>query len=602
MAHHRWSLLVAVLLALGQVRAARADPTTDLARHLDGDVTAVLRLDFTELENLVELYRTSGRPGAENTVLLASAAGLAGLGFDPLVAAGWLAAGFDSTAPILIGLAAIDEQAAAARFGGAAKRPVWRSRLIARAADPPRAEATLRKLAGLLPDLYPVTPANGSALSRALGTTGDPAALVAELGRAGVVVAGRLPAPDTLILAHLDRDTVIVDLLSGFAAPLRWRDDRGAITRLLGRRPRPALAARLGRGAAARLRGPGTVLWLDPRRLLIVHEALRQQTALAERRRDPGASVEPRPAACQSFDQIADAGPFTDLALTFRVTLRDASHGPRVAMTTAWGLRAAYRLAASLLVEDDGLLDPRDAVAHHGAALAAVTHLRGLDPLRHLPRPALLDRRRPDIQLALEQCGAAAGAVLIGFGWPQLLGAKLDEIASIDPDAATLVGAARNAALAVRHIGPQLRTLIGAGELSFDPAAAPLIEKYYRTVFGGPNSRRFGGLRFTTWGHGRIRPYRLAHDDHPRYGAGVGNRGLTWYLALGRPAPERHPALALLIADPTRIAAQLAQNPDRTLSAIGRRLTPVAATLAGFEATLRLSGGLLEATSLWSLR
>ena len=590
-----------LLILLACPGAAHASPTSDLAGFLDGDSAVAMRVDLDQLEEAIELYRTSGMAGATETVFMASAASAALLGFDPMTRNGWLAAGFDPATPILAGLAAIDEVIVDHIYRGPrdpTAQTYWRARIVMSMSDRTRARASLRKLAKLVPDIHPVAAAAATDLARTLGAKANRSqALVAALDRAGVVCAGRIAAIDQLVFAHIAGDVAIIDIVGGFATSLRWSRDREALLALLARRPAgKSLARRLGNGAARRLSEPGIVLWVDPNRLLVAREALRRDQILRA-----GHTRELQPQLCAQFGEIAAHGPFADLALVTRISPRTRTAKPRIETSLAWGLRRAYRLAAAFLARSDGLIDAHAAVASHGATIAGGLYLRSLDPLRALPRPQLVDRGRTDLVLAMDRCGGAATTVLLLFGWPQLLASRVDAIASVHAEAATLVGSVRNSVFAIDRVGLDLATIAAGFAVSFAAKADGLVDGYLTHVFGASREESRAGRKLTSWGHGRIRPYATRSAALRIYGAAVDPSALAWFLGLPAGKKTRPGIIAELVADPRAVMTDLAKGHGRAAAA-ARQLLPSSKLAELFESSLAVDGDQLTATSIWRLR
>lgn len=609
-ARHRFTFSLLLLLAV-PARPARADTAGDLAQWLDADAPVAFRVDATEIEEGVDFYRRSGLPGAVQTVFVTSAASTALLGFDVLTARSWQSAGFDSTAPILGTIAAIDSAAVEriiARDGKGAEHLYWRSRLALRTSDRKRAEATLRKLARLAPGASEITAANTALVA---GVLGAPAArgpaIVRALKQHNAIVAARDPLFGQLIFVHMQGDVVIVDLLAPFdGSSLDWQRDRKALLAALARKPgKRSLAARLGKGAARRLAEPGTVLWVQPEKLLAAlraHEQAELLRASPNRHIDP-ANLPWRDPLCIDLGRALASGAFTDMAIVTR--LKSATgRGPRsLESRVEWGLRPGLSLAAALLAEDDRLIDAGWQVDKHGAVAAGAIFLRSFDALRTLPRPKLMQGNMASTLRSLHRCGAHRAAALALFAWPQLAGQLLDEIAAIHPQARTLVGSARNAAFAIQRASARRRDLVAAVEQSFAEPADDLLARYFADLFGAKADHATSGRRYRTWGRGPIRPYRREVASRPIFGFGLNPKAVTWYLAS---PPPKHKQPAGSFADfhlrPPELFAQLAQDGSGVIAGAAAALRPLVAHFPRAHGTVGLDGDVLRAALVWQLK
>jgi hypothetical protein len=546
---------VAMLLAASP---ARADTTSELAAWLPADAPVVLRIDPAAADGVMALAQELRLPGLSgNGLLLVKLAARATIGFDPTSSEGWHRAGFDRDAPVLIAVARIDLAAAAAAYqapksdAADPRAPVWHSRLVWRARHAPGARDALRELLALAPG----RPVN-----------------------AGRAVAARLLAPGVLAVARVEGDVVVVDFLASWAG---GESADELVARLPGKPAGRGFADRPSTGAAAELGRVGLTAWVDPARAIDAWVALRQ--SLGVRLFRAGLTEEPRAdhrAACAGVRAAATGGAFTDLAVRLEA-------GPGSATTrTVWGLREPYGLAARLVAADDRLLSPP---ALAGAVVAGVLYLRGLAPLRALPRSEAFSGGLRRLREAIDACGPAGAAVVAAVGWPQVTGMMLDDIASIGPEAEILVEGVRNLGFAIQRASLDRDRLIGVAEASVSVEAAALIERIAGVFFGNRTERSAADRPHTTWGVGPARLFRRsAAGDRAVFGFGRAGESVRWYL--GGPAdaaaapPDR---LAHLVASPRTLVGQLGLG------------GPAATLLAPFtrvEATLAVEGALLVGT------
>jgi len=604
-------LLLIALWTTGSERAAQAGPTRDLAEWLDGDAAAAFRIDAAQIEEGVDFYRRSGMPGAKQAVFVASAASTALLGFDVLTARSWLDAGFDSGAPILGSVAAIDDAAVAKvmkRGGKGAEKLYWRTRILLGLSDRKLAEATLRKLAGLSPGVYEVSPANAAIVGMLFGAPAKSGpAVVRALRKQDVLLVGRVPLLDQLFAVHLQGDIAVVDFIENLAgSPIAWRRDRKPLLALLARKPAGrGLAARLGSGAAKRLTETGSVLWLEPTRLLAAARAFEASQLL---RTSPKARIDPAsvPATlpvCADLRGALASGPFVDMAITTR--LHPARGGKPGSLRTRvdWGLRTGYALGAALLIENDGLIDVAHQVEKRDAVAAGALYLRSLQPLRALPRPTMLQGNLPALVRSLRLCGARRATLLALFAWPQLAGQMLDEIAAVHPQAKTLVESARNTAVAIKRAATHQRDMVAAFETSFSSPADPLIQSYFDAVWGKQKQHKAPGRSYLTWGHGPIRPYRWQKSGLAVFGFGLGSESVRWYLA-GPPPSVGKPAKVIgeLHLRPPELLAQLVKSGSGFSAAAAKAFLPLAAQFPRGFGMLRIDGDVVRASMVWQMK
>lgn len=576
-----------LVILVGWPGAARADKAAELAGWLDEDAPVLVRVDLEQWELAVDGYRKSGLPGASQAVFLASAGAAALLGFDPLVTAGWFRAGFDGTGMILGSFGAIDH-AAASRLtaAGTGPPPLWRGRLVLSVDDPADADASMKRL-GKLPGAAAIDDAAG--IAALVGA--DPKVarqLAASLRKLDVRAVAALPEGLGVLFVRRRGAVAVIDVLQPFGAErMKWKRDQQAVLDALGRTTSGA-ARRLRSGAGTSLANEGITIWLDATGSVELATRLEDDQFLRAGL-SPGSAFR-RPPVCSQFRELVATGAFDDLSLSLHLsTSNGAKYTRRARVLSRYGLRGAYKLAGRLLVEHDGL-GSLPALAKSNAA-AGATYLRTVEPLRSLPRPALLRGPRRELHAAVSACGTGADLALFGFGWPQYLGMFLDDVASVDADAAVLLRSLRNG-LAV------LRTASGAGrarwkfgvEASFEPAVQPLLDQYLDLVFAARRAASERGVGYTVWSQGPLQPFRRTHQQKVVYGI-TSDPALTAQLV--RLTHDRPTAS-------TRLLAAALIHPGRTLTPLAddvplaHLLLPLALRIDMIDVRTHLGADVLE--------
>ncbi|HUH02441.1 MAG TPA: hypothetical protein VML75_10620 [Kofleriaceae bacterium] len=558
-----------------------------LAGWLDEDAPVLVRVDLEQWELAVDGYRNSALPGASRTVFLASAGAAALLGFDPLVTAGWFRAGFDGTGMILGSFGAIDH-AAAGRLtdAGTGPTPLWRGRMVLSVDDPAAADASMKRL-GTLPGVASIEDAAG--VAAVVGSApGLARQLAASLRKLEVRAVAALPNGLGVLFVRRLGAVAVFDILQPFGTErMEWKRDQQAVLAALARTPAGA-AGRLTSGAGKSLATEGITVWLDATGSIALATRLENDRLL--RAGLASGSAFRRPTVCRQFSELVATGAFDDLSLSLHLsTLNGTKYNRKAQILSRYGLRGAYKLAGRLMVEHDGL-GSVSALANSDAA-AAATYLRTLEPLRTLPRPALLRGPRRELHGAVTACGSGADLALFAFGWPQYLGMFLDDVASVDAEAAVLVGALRNG-LAV------LRTASGAGraswqfgvQASFEPAAQPLLDKYLDLVFAARREVSAPGGSYTVWSQGPLQPFRHTRQETLVYGI-ASEPALTARLVRGARATS--PAASRLLAEalihPARTLAPLAGEEP-----LARLLLPLASRFDVIGVRSHLGSDVLE--------
>lgn len=580
------TLSAALLLATGS-RPAAAAPR-DLMDYLDGDAPVVARIDLQTWEQTVQLYRTSGAPGATRTVFVASAAAVALIGFDPLVRAGWYRAGVDADEPVVASFGAIDTK-------GPPGTRFWRARVVMAVDDVGKLNATVTKLAGVIPGMTAVVPGKAGEVATAVGAPASSGtSVVAALRKAGVQAVGRVPVIGTLVAIHRMGGALVIDLLTPTRGDaLSWSRHGAAVLARLARVPN-AVRQRTKHGAAARLTGPGTVVWADATGLYDLQRRLEHE--LAARIGGPDPANEDK--VCAGFRDIVTSGPFTDIAASIDIR-PGSSHSYSASIHTdlVYGLRGAFRLAKAMLVADDQLIDAKG-MANAGAVVAGQLYLESLAPLRALPRPKVLELQRQELRWTMLNCTSSAMTSLALFGWPQAMGMVLDEIAHVDPEAAKLVAGARNTAFALRKVGGGMGHLRGFVEMSVTPDVAAYPARYFATVWGAKRVVTKGSQKVDTWGKGPMRPYHLPIHGHDVFGIAFQPRSLAWRVAhrmLGTRSVDR--LVAEVYLQPDQLIQQLAPT-----SHWAAALLPIASRLGDASLHTQFGADTLESVFVLDVR
>lgn len=559
------SVAIAVALVAATPRLAGAADATEIAGYLDDDATAVVRADPDDLLDALAVARKVN-PEVATTMLLLALGGRA-IGIDMLSKSGWSDAGLDYDAPIFASLGALDMAAAdkayttlatAATWNASTVRKVkktwWRSRIAMGIKDAKRLEKTLKTLFDMAPfGVVWVAPENGEALAAMLGTRAKKRkAVVKALKKHKVLAVLAVPFTNQLGFVHRRGDVLVIDMVSTFSGlPIKWSKDKAAIIALLDRRPK-SLAKRIaaGAGAIGTLADPGVAIWVDPDRLIDLSVAGNKAATLE--RVTGGGSLGTAPdyeAACAGYREIATTGPFTDAAATLTAT----KDGLRTEMV--WGLRTAYKLAAAMVVHDDGLLAPQTTA---DAVIAGGLNMTGFGALRGLPRPSVLTGGAVTMWLRTMQCGPTALPMAVTFGWPQILGSLLDDVAGINGEADLVVSSARNVAFAAKKVGPSRDDNIGAIEVSFATKADDTFSHWNDQVFGATKQVTGKTRSYISWGRGKLRPYKwTTTDGQVVFGGGVGDQSVTWYLDRDVKAAGATSTIAWLELDAKKALRQL---------------------------------------------
>lgn len=409
------------------------------------------------------------------------------VGFD--ATAGWGPSGLDLSVPLVFARASLDDKAIAKAYAALtterkrdaktlAKLPraYVGYRVVAAVADAKAVKKTIAALAGS---------EIGKGISFSLLEAGDAAAVGAAFhgdAKLGKTIAAALKAHkviavgayhgdgDGVVLVRLEGAWLTLDFVDVFGGlDLDWKLDKAGLVKHLTRKAGGAakvLATPSGKALAAARFG----IWFDPVALLnagLIHGRSNVAKGVFHAVDDADAKTvltagEAEVALCDEFRELAMTGAFADAAIVLRAS------PTAFELSTVWGLRPGTALIAALATADDGLLDPNAA----GEAIAAGTvYLNGTALLRALPRPGVFARSTSDIGNAADMCGAPGWIVAAGFGWPQLLGAVMDEEAARGGASQLLVDNLRNLAGVVRRVeGPDFTTSPSLALASFDPA------------------------------------------------------------------------------------------------------------------------------------
>ncbi len=580
------------LFALSTGGVAHAGVTDDLARWLDRDTPIVIRTEPLQLQRATERAIWLGIPEAARARDLSRVLGQSGLGADLLTRRGWHDAGFDASAPILMGLAAINAPAMtsainAARRGRLVAPPIWRNRIVMRVRDPGRVDSLVKRVARLMPMLSGVSTVETPLIARLLkASVMQSLRLAAELKRRGVLAVGYIDPLQSYVFVFRRGNTLIVDVLGTFnGVRPTWTRMRSRMLSVLDRGA-GRFSRRLSSGAATMLRAPGTAVWIDAVRLYDAVDAFRKLNILSMFFAGVLGNRIPSPTAtCASFRRVARAGPFKDMAVRSMIRTRS------IELETAWGMRTLFKMSAPFIIQNDQLPLPK--VGPRGPVATGALFVRGLGALRAVPRPAALQSSFWQTWRDAARCGRAATSTLGLFGWPQLLGLFMNDLAKINSSARTLVDGTRNAVLSLRKYSSQLKGLELTVAASGTKPAMNAARRMVRTLFGRPTThRRKGGpiaTPITTWGSGPMRPFSfrtvLGRDA---LGLSLPASGVARYLG-ARPAPA-HGArgiIGTINADLTRLLPDLV--PGYAGRHLGTKLRRLTGTLEVMPETIVLS-------------
>ena len=575
-------------VAFGPAHSLAAPPTQELAGWLDPDAAIVLKLDPAQIENVGEVAGAAGGKLAA-AVDVVSMISQGAVGFDVTRAAAWTDAGFDG--PFLVQVTAIDATAADKIYKtlGAARSwtaktyrsltmTYFRGRIAIPVSDFGRAKATLSKIR-LLPQLYPVNSDSAADIATVLGAASPKSlkGLVRWLRGRGVFLVGRVDGLDATVFARrASSDLIIIDVLASYAGgPVVWHRDKKELDALLVRGGKSGLAKRLASGGGKQLSESGSAIWMSPVELWDVATALGRREIL---RALADGELPPRPTEariCKSFGEIAHSGAFEDVALRWDVGDRE------IAIAAAWGLRTRYALDTALATEDDRLPSPGPRAE---LSAAAVLYLAGTQKLRAMARPDAMSSW-DELWSRIDRCGDRASILVGVFGWPQVAGLFLDELAGLDPSARAAVDGIGNAAVAVSKLSWSANSAVGAGEVAFDPAGAGAVQSYARAVFG-QRKRHKQPRAHSTWGRGAIRPYAYSDGAAHIMGAAFGGAKVAWRLGHAGAQRKKSPPLARLDANIERALADLgAPDLGRALAArYGKTMRAVVVTSDGILA------------------
>ncbi len=568
-------LLSAVLLSSANAAAQGSEPA------VDGDALLVARLEPSTLLQVWSLLRSRSQALEALSVLIAlTSRGLAGS--DLTTTAGWTEAGFSADQPVWISLAR-----AVPRAGRAL--PLWHSRAQLPISDAGRILTTLRALGRSLPEAVFIDAGAETALQTLMAApSGAGVQILSGLRRRGVVFVAVWR--QQLVVVRRDAAALRVDALAHLAGGAwTWRH-RSALWQAL---DRVAKNDTLTRATAALPEGPAIFLWSAAEAVWRDGSAVEQANFLAYGMRR---ALPPR---CKGFARWSETIALENAALVI-------SPQPKgLALRLSWGLRdeAIARVLATAHHRTPQLTAhgvSREPLAKHassdktrkrvqrqrGRAAAAVTgavHLQRPGALRSLQRPAILGPPIRGLRRAIAACGATAAVLTYGFGWLELAGKMLDDIASINNTSARLVDGLGPASFAVWQLASTASALIAAGELSLADAAAADLQRLFAQLFGASRIERLDGRETRLWGTTPVLAFQL--PQRHSVGAATGVGALRRWLGR-RPRPVN--ALASLHVDLEMLAEQLGAHGDHAF------LYKLLASLASLDAKLIRRSNRLE--------
>jgi hypothetical protein len=273
--------------------------------------------------------------------------------------------------------------------------------------------------------------------------------------------------------------------------------------------------------------------------------------------------------SCAALARHARASSLLDAALSIRIAPRSIS------VEAASGIAADAPLATAFPAASDRLIGPPRKT---GAIAAVSLFLTGLERLRALPRGAPLHAGWIPFWRQVRGCGIAARLDAQLFLWPELAAQWLDEVATLDPAAETLIASVRNmAAAATRISAVDRRAWRGIAEVSLRPTGWPALERIVEAVFGSRRAER-RPRRHHAWGKGVLRPYSLPIGRSLHLaGIGLGEDAVRWRLRHAVPDTRR--------AARERVLARFAGNAGAILRQLSPDLPPRAARASAAAAS-----------------
>lgn len=512
---------------IGSLAAPAAAAPGRGARQLDGDAEVVLRLAPAELGGLAaELARLNG----VNALLLGLGRKAARrlVGWDLLAPGDWSERGVDAARPIYASLA-VDRVAGGRRYVALARSAVWEPRVLANLApalwrlrvvlpvtDRGRAVAALLALPGVS--------WSREAWWRTLGASGRPR-------RRDVLAAGHAAALDLWIVVRGARGSLVIDVLRPmFSDALhRAKAPPPSASALLGAaRTPPPKGSLAGADPAAWPDAGGAALWIDGQALVAVGRAWQQEMHVAYLAADPdrrgGGAWRANP-RCASLAEVADGKLLTD------ASLRLASRPDGFELDGVLGATSDEALAAALPRASAPLVAHRTRGAVAWAALwnGPTAGLRALD------RPEVYSSW-PLLGPHLRGCEDHYVLTAELFGWPQMTGLFLDEMAALGPRGKLFADTAAGAAASVRRWSDDPLKLEAVIEGTVEPRAAGAASSLLDRAFLPGDRKR----PLERWGRGRLRPYVRHGAARTAVGTTLGGlRGARWFHGGGRRPPAR---------------------------------------------------------------
>jgi hypothetical protein len=517
----------------------------------------------------------------------------------------WTESGLDLDAPIGMGFVAIDTAAAQKAYkaltAGAKRdaktlakvaRPWYRNRIVIPLADVEK----FTKLLGHMTGNSSVALVDGDVarLAKAAGVDEKQGAAVAKaLKKAKVTAFGHIE--EAFLFVRVEKGTAIVDALIPFAddmVPFDWKRDSGAMLKLLGRKiGKGGASTALASPAGASLADADLGMWTEPGRLLDSgkatgwHRSLEATAGMddAARWKELVAEGDKEVARCEDFRPIAQTGPFTDFAWTFKAEPKAFTTG------ATWGLRKAFALAAALVAADDGLVDL--AAASDAVAIGAL-YLNGLAPIRALPRTGVFAKSMQDVGESLMLCGWAGNLTAFLFAWPQLMALEIEEESARDPQFKSLADNVRNGAAAFRQISMDFNNSVGVALASF--TTSPDLS-WIESVGGKSSVVKVGQREVTLFApRSKWEPAILKTTlDASKIAYGVvmgGNAAVKWFWGKGSPtATAAAGVLGVGRADMAKIFEQLGKEQPM----MAPIFTELAKRMGLLSAKLSIDGGLL---------
>jgi len=522
--------IAALLCVLGLSHSALAQdatPSADLAAqlsYLDEDAGLIVSLPLQQLQAAHALV-TELLPKERQTINLAGLGASALLGFYPLAPKAWATSGFDTSAPILMQVAAAGPTS-----------PFLRTRIILKVRNFERTKRAIERIHFRV-KMRPGRPKQDmQRLFKGLRPSSTSKDLQASLVQLGVFLIARPLPLQGLLFAQHSENFIVIDLFdpADGTAP--------DVLRTLSRRPRALISSMPG---AEALREDHIGIWLRT-----------QAFGATLRRMARGDSKRMR--SCKDVAGIGESAQIQAVGLSVSLGRKETQ------AKLQWHLRPGSTLATDLQPSNDAVLSGQN-------LLDGQVHLAQWDKLRDRNRPALL-QNWDRLWAKTKTCAPLADVYLMSVAWPEVLGSFLSELSTLHPDAATLVETLGTISVQMGHQEDGSLTLLSEAWVR-DPGAA-IAKSWLRSLFGG---EQMGDGRYQ-WGRGPMRPYAIEGMGGITIGSGFrpGSRRFALAPTSIRPTPVQspvragnaaplHASIATIQARPGEIASQIPTLPHQEI-------------------------------------